>query len=237
MKFNFTTIQTKYAAMTKIAAVFAIAVAFSSCKTDVQQPESISALAITNVATKNTSLDFYIGNQKVSNLPYGQKVGYIGANPGIYSGTVTEKDGAKSLYTANFTLINGAYHSLYILSKADSISYLTVKDEFVTPPSGKARVRFINLSADAPAVKLEINGDTTAFANRTFKTFTAFKSVNPQTTVTLTLRDQSSNAVLATLPNVEFRDQTYYTVLAQGLINTTDATVKLSLQVSKHVLQ
>lgn len=237
MKFNLTTIQKKYTGICRMAVVFVIAVSFSSCKTDVQQPESISALAITNVATKSSSYDFYIGNQKVANLPYGQKVGYIGASPGIYSGTVTDKDGAKSLYSANFTLINGAYHSLYILSKGDSISYLNVKDEFVTPPSGKARVRFINLGADAPAVSLEITGDTTTFTALTYKNFTAFKSVSPQTAVTINLRDKTTNAVLATLPNVEFRDQSYYTVLAQGLINTTDATVKLSLQVSKHVLQ
>ncbi|HEY0177041.1 MAG TPA: DUF4397 domain-containing protein, partial [Pedobacter sp.] len=115
----------------------------------------------------------------------------------------------------------------------DSISYLTIRDTISTPPANTAKVRFINLVSDAPAYNLEISNDTTAFSNRAYKTYTSFKNVKPQI-VKLTLRDKNTNAVVASLENIEFKDQKFYTVWAKGLVNTTVAEQKLSIQVSQH---
>lgn len=243
MKFNPTLFSKNTRRFSAVIALLGTVVAFSACtKTETQSPQLVSAVSVTNASPTSNSVDFYIGNQKVNNsaILYGTRLDYVYPAPGTYSGTVTTSGTSKSLYTSNFTLINGAYHSLYILSKVnpansvDSISYLNVKDDFTTPPAGKARVRFINLSPDAPSYNLEITGDTTAFADRTYKTFTAFKSVNPQTSVVLNLRDKATNAIVASIPNVEFRDQKYYTVWAKGLVTTSVVAQKVTLQVSQH---
>lgn len=221
-----------------VLAVLGIVISFSSCQKDDSNnyPEEGAAVTFTNASPTANSIDLYIGGQKINSTDflYGQKIGYITTRPGSYNATVTASGNSKTLYAGNFTLINQAFHSLYIVSKGDSISYLNVKDEFTTPPTGKAMVRFINLASDAPSYNLEITADTAAFTNKTYKTYTAFKAITPQPSITINLRDKASNAVVATLANVEFRDQKYYTVWAKGLVNTSVDAQKISLQVSQH---
>jgi hypothetical protein len=215
-------------------ALLGLVVSFSSCKTDVQAPPNPGALAITNASPLRSSIDFYIGNQKVNTtaLLYGQKIDYVNVNPGTYSGTVTNSGATKALYTGNFSITSGLYHSLYIVSQPDStISYVTLRDTIPSPVTGKAAIRFINLVSDAGAYNLEISNDTTAFANKLYKGVTPFKSVTAQI-VKLTLRDKATNAVISSQENVEFKNQKIYTIIAKGLVNTAVDAQKVSLLVS-----
>lgn len=235
MKFKSTLLSKTCRSAARLMLLLGVA-AFSACKTDVQAPQSVSALAITNASTSATALDFFIDNQKVNStgLLTGQKVDYVQVYPGTRNGTVTETGTSKSLYSAGFTLMSGQYHSLYILSEGDSFFYFNVKDEFTTPPADKAEVRFMNLSSDSPAYSLEISGETASFGDRAYKTYTPFQSVTPQTAVKLILKNTATNAIVATLDNVELKKEKFYTIWAKGLAAAATDAQKVSLQVSQH---
>ncbi|WP_158797476.1 DUF4397 domain-containing protein [Pedobacter sp. L105] len=241
MRFKFTPLSKNFRRSGVFLSLLGITVAFSSCvknNDSYQAPQQVAALAITNASSNSTSLDFYLDNTstRVNSNPllYGQKIDYVRAYPGQRTGIVTNSNSSSVVYTNKFTLVAGDYHSLYIVDKGDSLNFLLVKDQFTTPPTHKAMVRFANLSPDSIAYSLELVGDTTAFTGKTFKTLTSFKPITPSSTYTINLRNTATNTIVATLTNVLLVDQTFYTIWAKGLANTTVAAQKTAIQVSQH---
>lgn len=213
----------------------------TSCmKNDVQPPEEISAMSVINASPKNASIDFFLNDRifGYTTVPYGtEKIGYFRALPGTNNGKVRAANDSKILKNANFDLIKGKYHSLFILSQADTLSYLVVPDDVVQENGGNktmAKIRFGNLSSDSPSYNLELQGDTTSFKDRTFKTFTRFRNV-PPSKYTILLKDKATNTTVATLNNVEVLADKFYTIWAKGFVNTTTDAQKLGIQVSVHL--
>jgi len=241
MKVNLTPLSKNIKRSAVFLALLGITVSFSSCiKNDgtQQAPQQVAALAITNASPTSTPIDFYLDNTAArvnsTALAYGQKIDYVRAYPGLRTGIVTNSGSSSVIYSNKFTLVAGDYHSLYIVTKGDSLNYLLVKDQFNTPPTHKAMVRFANLSPDSITYSLEIVGDTTAFTGKRFKTLTGFKPITPSSTYTINLRNTTTNAIVATQTNVLLVDQAFYTIWAKGLSNTTVAAQKTAIQVSQH---
>lgn len=236
MKFNFTQFPKRYR---KSTLLFAIAgLLFTSCKQEVQEPTEISALSVNNASVKNTSVDFFVNDHKFNYIaiPYGDsKITYFRADPGKLNGKVRNANDSKIIASANFELIKGKYHSLYIVGQADTLTYVVIQDD-ITSGNNKnlAKIRFANLSSDSPSYNLELQGDTTTFKDRAFKTFTPFREVAPSKYKVL-LKDKTTNATVATLENVEVLGGKYYTIWAKGLVNTTAEGQKLAIQVSLHL--
>jgi hypothetical protein len=217
-------------------ALLGAALSLSSCKTDVQQPEVIAALSITNASTTIPSLDFVIEGTRVNNTAflYGQKIDYVGVYPGTASASVYATASTKAAFTGSFTLTPRLYHSLYIVNDKESVSYVFVKDEYKETVTDKAQVRFANLSSDSPSYSLELEGDTTAFADRAFKTLTPYKYIKPAIFKVL-LKNKATNAVVATMNNVDLKAGKYYTIWAKGLATTTVDANKLGIHISEQI--
>lgn len=238
MKFNTTQILKNSGKSLSTLVLLGATLSFSSCKTDVPEPEIVSALAITNASATVPSLDFVIEGTKVNNsaLLFGQKVDYVRAYPGSRTADVYATGVAKSLYTAKFDLTAGLYHSLYILSTGQEVSYLVVKDEFKSPVADKAQLRFANLSSDSPSYNLELEGDTTTFSDRAYKTLTPYKYVKPGIFKVI-LRNKTTNAIVVSMDNVELKANKYYTIWAKGLVNTDVQEQKIGIKLSQHFEQ
>jgi len=236
MKFKTTLFSENAGRSSAMIALLGAALSFSSCKTDVQQPEAIAALSITNASTNIPSLDFVITGTKVNNSPFlfGQKIDYLGVYPGSASATVYATNSTKADYTGTFNLTARLYHSLFIVNDKESVSYLFVKDEYQETVTDKAQVRFANLSSDSPSYTMELEGDTTAFADRTYKTLTPYKYIKPAIFKVL-LKDKATNAIVASMANIELKAGKYYTIWAKGLVTTTVEANKLALHISEQI--
>lgn len=225
----------------KTAVLFALlglGIGFTSCKNEVQQPEDVAAVSVINASPDFPSVDFFINDQRFNYVPIefgGDKVTYFRQMPGSLNGKVRSANDIKVLYSGDFNLVKGKYNSLYILSKGKDISYVVVQDEVIDPSWNKntARVRFANLSSDAPAYNLELQGDTTNFKNINYKGFTAYRNVTPSK-YTVNLKNNITNTQVATLANVEFVAGRYYTVWAKGLVTPATDAQKTAIQVSLH---
>ncbi|MBB6501606.1 DUF4397 domain-containing protein [Pedobacter cryoconitis] len=219
-----------------LIAIFGTALAFTSCKNDVYQPEEVSALSITNASPLKDSVDFFLNNRRVNNtapLTFGKTLEYVRVFPGTTNGALTKPNTAKSFYSANFNLIKGQYQSLYVVTKGDSTSFLVLKDDFTAPATGQSKIRFVNLSSDSPAYDLTLDADTTVFTNRAYQAFSAFKNVKP-TKYTATLVNTATKSVVATLSNIDITAGNFYTIYAKGLVNTTVTAKQVSLSASQH---
>jgi hypothetical protein len=219
-----------------IAALIGLTAIFQSCKMDNPAPaQDVSALTVTNASPNSNGLDFYIDNQKVNaaGFNYPLRIPYLRVYSGSRAAKVTAASNPATLFSGNLVLLPGEYNSLFIIGKVEALDFLLVKDDLSFPAAGKTKLRFGNLSPDAPAMSLEIVGDTTQFANKAYKTFTAFKTIKPGK-FTLNLRNNATNAVVATMPDVELLPDKAYTIWAKGLTTTTVDAQKLGIHIINH---
>lgn len=227
--------------MTKKSALFTAllgtAVFFNSCKNDIDTATpAIAALSVVNAYPSNDALSFYIGGQQVNNtgIAFGQHLNYFQAYEGARGMDVSIAGSQTSLFNKSITLKGGIYHSLYITgATAATLDYVLLEDNTSAPAANKAKIRFINLSPDAPALKLELAGDTTAFSNLAFKANTPFKTVNAAKS-NFVLKNQQSNQIVASLDSVNLENGKVYSVWAKGLASSTTVPTKISIQVTKH---
>jgi hypothetical protein len=96
---------------------------------------------------------------------------------------------------------------------------LTV-DDLTTPAAGKAHVRFIHLSPDAPAVDIAVVGGPVVFPNSSFKQASAFTPLAAGT-YNLEVRVAGTSTVALTLPPITVADGKIYTVFAKGFLSGT----------------
>lgn len=215
-------------------ALIGLSVTLSSCKLDAPEPIEIAALTIINAAPKATAIDFYLDNNRVNNseFSFGAQTDYLNVFPGNRRATVKVGGKSEVWYEKNIVMTAGVYQSLYVIENADSLAFLITKDEFTKPAEGSAKVRFINLSPDAPELSLTVEGDTTAFSG-TYKNTTAFKNIKVKASHRLVLRNKTSGAELANLGDVAMTSGRFYTFWAKGLINTTETNKKISIKANK----
>ncbi|WP_432712136.1 DUF4397 domain-containing protein [Pedobacter sp.] len=222
---------------TLLVALLGTAIFFNACKNDIDNTTpAIAALSVVNAFPNANTLNFYIGNAQVNNtgIAFGEKLSYLNAYEGSRVFDVAFTGSSTSLLSKAQTLKGGMYHTVYIVGKTTAdLEYLLVTDSLTVPKEGEVNLRFMNLSPDAPALSLERASDTTKFDNKAFKAYTKFKPLTAAKS-NFILRNKETNAVLATLDDVELVKGRIYTVWAKGLVAGTDATTKLAIKVSEH---
>ncbi|MCX2477858.1 DUF4397 domain-containing protein [Pedobacter sp. MC2016-15] len=238
MKFNLTLLSEKSRRAYVLFGLLSGAAILSSCSHNDPQPiPDRAAFSVVNASPTKTSVDFYLDNEKLpSNLPlaYGNVTRYfVVIPPGSKTAKVTVAGNSTSIGTQKITLENDRFHSLYLTNSGDTVSVLRVRDDWSNLKSGNAQVRFINLSPGAPNYSLTLADDTTAFNNRAYREYSAFKYVPAKTSTTLTLKNTATNETVATLPNVVLKDGDVYTVWAKGLATQLPTDTAKRLQITR----
>jgi hypothetical protein len=162
-------------------------------------------IAIVNIASPNrpTATTAASGQQGYlmymdGNLLYNaalitnKTTGYFLAEPGQRSFRVdTTEIGPNVNFPqapVNTTQMNaeaGKYYTIFYTGKIQSPEVVVTTDDLSRPPSGKARVRVLNLSPDVPSVDIagrlttSTSPSTVLFGNLTYKTVNAFQDFNP----------------------------------------------------------
>lgn len=109
-------------------------------------------------------------------------------------------------------------YSIFAINVLASIEPLRIEDDLTAPAAGKAHLRFIHLSPDAPAVDIVVKGGPELFKNQKFKDFTAFTPVDAGK-YTVEVKLTGSGTVALTLTDINLEEGKIYTVFAKGLVN------------------
>ncbi|MHA4893729.1 DUF4397 domain-containing protein [Pedobacter sp. PWIIR3] len=225
----------------KIKTLFtalALTATLSSCMKDEEfTPQPVAGLSIIHASPTTEKLDFYVDNSKANlgvDFAYGTKVDYLNLFPGQRKLSITKKGVQTILKSENFTLDASVGYSLFVAGQLENVSLLLLKDDLNLPVAGKARIRFVNLSPDAPALSLAISGkDTDLFTNKLFKEYSTFESIDAAEKVTFNLKNKETGAVEATLADVKIESGRIYTIWVKGLKAATDDN-KIGLAVFQH---
>lgn len=179
-------------------------------------PDSIIVQAYNGVTIQTVS----------TSQPYLKNTGYMEATSGTYMfiiDTANQLDQGYLTYQI-LTLGTSSGYSffLYDSSKTAARTFL-VNEDLTTPSADTAHIRFFHLSPDAPAVTVTI-GSNNIFGNRTFYDMSSVTlKFNRQLkgTYPITIYEAGTTNVLASLPAVELKEKTIYSLTLTGFAGET----------------
>lgn len=216
-----------------VCAAGLLAISLSSClkqsKNNNYSPP-VSLVTFIQASPDEPILDFYLDKDKVNGNPlaFTDDIDYFNAYVGKRTAIFINHSTSAAIFSDTVTLVANTPYSLFLTGKTTAPQILLLTDSITKPASGKATIRFINLSPDAPAVDL-VDGSTVLSANKSYKGFSSFIPVTGNTNHTFTVNQAGTSTVLATISNVNVNSGFVYTVWLSGLVTPTGTTDKLSI--------
>jgi hypothetical protein len=163
----------------------------------------------------------YKGSSEYLPVPAGDhnfQVFATGANP--------ESD--EPVIDANATLVGGQDYTIAAVGAVAEIRPLVLEDNNAAPASGKAHVRVVHASPDAPAVDVAVKGGPVLFSDLAFPSADGPSPVDAGT-YDLEVRPTGTTTVALPIDDVALQAGKIYTVFAVGLLNGTPALEALPI--------
>ncbi len=202
------------------------ALAVTGCGDDDDNPMAPAAQArvmAVHASPDAPAVDLLVDNVIAgTNLAFPNNTGYLGLSAGAHNVKVNVAGTTTTVINADVTLAAGANYSVFACDSVAQISAVVLTDDLTTPATGKAHVRFVHLSPDAPAVDVAVVGGPVLFPNTAFKGSTAFTPVDAGT-YNLEVRLAGTGTVVLTVNNVALQAGKIYTVFARGFAGGSGA--------------
>ena len=165
------------------------------------------------------SVDVYANDTLlVNNLAYGNYTDYLPVPEGMYEISLYATGTRNTPVISNMLTVNrNAMLTVAAAGLLRNIELLAITDADEAEMPGKAMVRFLHLSPNAPAVDITLPNGTVIFSNVSFRHITSYIDVTPMN-YTLQVRVAGTSNVVLTVPNVNLEEDKYYTVYAIGLV-------------------
>lgn len=127
--------------------------------------------------------------------------------------------GTQSLLDTAVNLKVDKAYSFFMAHDGDKLTTLFTEDSLKVPPTGKALIRLVHLSHDAPDLDLYLEGDETAFMeSKNFLDITPFRSINTGHTDFL-IKTSDGKELVTMLPDIHIREGRVYTLIIRGKSN------------------
>jgi hypothetical protein len=185
----------------------------------VNKPSTVPAKVMAIHASPDApGVDLLVDNAVAgTNLTFPNNTAYLTVGSGSRNIKVNVTGTNTTVINATLSLAAGAAYSVFATDSVSRISPLVLVDNLTAPASGKAHVRFVHLSPNAPAVDVAVQGGAVLFPDRSFKEATEFTPVNAGT-YNLEVRLAGTTTVVLSLPNVALQAGKIYTVFARGFV-------------------
>ena len=177
-----------------------------------------SCIRVFHASPNSPAVDVYAnGNLIVKNLAYKELSQYLPVPPGNYnikvypSGQMT-----KPVINTNVFIPKNTVFNVAAIGTLPNISLLPIPEPITANNSGKACVRLVHLSPNAPAVDITLADGTKVFNNIPYKDITDYVYV-PRGTYTFKVSPTGTDNIVLTVPNVKLNSNNYYTIYAVGL--------------------
>lgn len=191
-----------------------------------------------DIALNESWLNYVPETDGVEDFAYRDTLAYKRAWPGMRIVRVFESGNASNeglLAQESVQFVPGQFYSLYVVGLEEDIELIQTVDDLSEPAAGKAKVRFINLSPDAPALDFGIEGENTFIANDiAFKEAEGFAAVEGGEIRTFNIIEHGSGDVVHSF---EFKPESgrIYTVWVRGLFeNEGNAELDLGHDIIVH---
>ncbi len=203
-----------------------LSIAFTSCKDDDDDeptPSPTTArLLVTHASPDAPGVDLLLDNVKVNSaaLEYPGNTGYLTVNSGNRNVKVNVTGTTTTVIDATLTLVANKNYSVFAVDSVSKISAVVIEDNLATPASGKAHIRFVHLSPNAPAVDVAIDGGAVVFGDYEFKEASEFTPLDAGT-YDLEVRVAGTSTVALDIAPITLTAGKIYTVFAKGFLTGT----------------
>ena len=170
---------------------------------------------------------FVDGKAVLSNVGFPAISSYLSVPAGTHSLAVAPagKGEGAAVIKANPTLEAGKAYTVAAVGFVANIKAEIYADNLSAPAPGKAHVRVIHASPDAPAVAVKVKGGPTLIQSLAFPNASSYLPVAAGT-YHLEVTPAGANTVVIDLPNTELKAGTIYDVVAVGKLS--DIRVKVA---------
>lgn len=208
----------KHALFALLAMTLFSAVAFTSCDDD-DEDTATARVQVVHASPDAPGVDILVDNNKVNSsaLVFPNNTAYLDVEAGKRNLKVNATGTSNSVINADVTFDADKNYSVFAINRVATIEALVLTDDLTVPAAGKAHVRFVHLSPDAPAVDITTNTGAIVFGNRAFKSATAFTPLDAGT-YNLQVRVAGTTTVALNLPNIQLQAGKIYTIFARGFL-------------------
>jgi hypothetical protein len=155
-------------------------------------------------------------------LAFPNNTTYLNLAAGTRNVKVNVAGTTTTVIDANLPVTGGANYTVFAGDVVANIGAVVLTDDLTAPASGKAHVRFVHLSPDAPAVDVAVQGGPILFESKAFKQYSVFSPVDAGT-YNLEVRLAGTSTVALPLNGVMLQAGKIYTVFAKGLASGAGA--------------
>jgi hypothetical protein len=213
----------KYLSLTMML-IFGITL-FTACSDDdnvvTPTPAAKSKVLVTHASPDAPGVDLLVDNTIAgTNLTFPNSTAYLDVDAGTRNVKVNVTGTSTTAIEANLTLDANKNYSVFAVNNVASIEPVVIEDDLTVPASGKAHVRFLHLSPNAPAVDITLTDGTVVFANYMFKEVKNSGAFTPldASSYDLQVRLAGTSTVVLDLPGIALTAGKIYTVFAKGLV-------------------
>ncbi|MFC1785930.1 DUF4397 domain-containing protein [Candidatus Neomarinimicrobiota bacterium] len=187
---------------------------------------AMSKVKVTHASPDAPGVDLLIDGIVIntSALTFPNNTGYLGVAAGTRNIKVNASGSTATVIEADLTLGANKSYSVFATDVLANITPVVIEDDLTTPALGKAHVRFLHLSPDAPAVNITLTDGTVVFPNAAFQDYTSFTPLDAGS-YELQVRLAGTETVVLTLPTITVTDGMIYTVFAKGLVANLAAEI------------
>ncbi len=205
------------------AAILASTMLFSSCEDEVTNtPEPVvpvvelGRVMVVHASPDAPNVDILLDDVKKNTDPvvYLDNSEYLPAQAGQRNLKINIAGSSTTALNQNITVVKDQSYTVFAAGFAANIIPIVVKDSLVTPAAGKAHIRFIHLSPDAPAVDIRESGST-LFSNRAYRSVSNFIPIDAGT-YTFNAIVAGSSVSAFNVTGITFSAGKSYTIYARG---------------------
>ncbi|HEX8039304.1 MAG TPA: DUF4397 domain-containing protein [Chryseosolibacter sp.] len=204
-----------------LAFVFLLASCMDDDENYVNQPVQVAYVSIYHAVPDAPEFDIAVDDRVINLNPfdYSSYSGYLNFYTGNRNISFKVANADNALIDTTFNFEDGKAYSLFAINRLSKVEALLVVDTAAAPGAGKAMVRFVHLSPDAPAFDLAVSGDTTdLFSGKSFKQATAFREISGGT-YSFELQTSGTGDQVLSAKDVEIVPGRYYTIITRGFAN------------------
>jgi hypothetical protein len=180
--------------------------------------QSMNMVRVMHASPDAPAVDVYVNGEAVlRNVPFFAYSDYLSLPDGTYNIAVTPAGApiADAVLAGPLELRGGYTGTLAAVGFVDEIEAVLYEDNNAPVPAGKARVRVIHASPNAPAVDVKLAGTSTVVVqNAPFKA-SAYVEVDAGT-YQFDISPAGQGAVVFTTPALRFESGWVYTLVATG---------------------
>lgn len=155
-------------------------------------------------------------NAAFTNAPFKGITDYASLETGTYNIKVVPTGATDPVVIEADLTLEAKDYTVVAVGTLENIEPLVLVDNNSAPAEGKAHVRFVHASPDAPAVDIAVKDGPVLFSNIAFKEIGDYLPVDAGT-YDLEVRLAGTETVALAVPGVMLTNGTVYTVFAMGL--------------------